>query len=268
MSIMVPVVGKIRYKAKDVIKQSNFRQVVLALGQYDNDHYKYPATVAKLGYTSTSWSWQPPETMLTSKDAPVENRSVGAYLNSYIDDVGIVHCPHAPGKSKKFEKMWQEGEDFCFEQTSDGWEEVDYRVTGTYCFWWNYEGDVDGRTFRGPEKQSDGARQSRLLISDFFSYGHWRGNYRITSKSSTDKSSYVSCERMPGARKDREDQELQIHPLIWALDKPRVPEVKLYAGYSDGSVLSYNCLDAVKLKVIDDGSGGFGEYYLPRDALR
>ena len=46
-----------------------------------------------------------------------------------------------------------------------------------------------------------------------------------------------------------------------------VPEVKLFAGYSDSSVLPYNTPDAVKITVINDG-GAFGEYYLPRNALR
>jgi prepilin-type N-terminal cleavage/methylation domain-containing protein len=174
VAIIIPVSRKARQKAVAVQCMDNQRSIVVAVSSFasDNDG-RYPESVATIGLLQEHWNWQEP-TMLTAyrPRSPDLHRSMSAYLHSYIQDTSIIFCPAAPGKYKFLQQAWDAG---------DNWDNPDTPspqdpVMGTYCFYWNYVGFLEGRTvpFKGPQSISSGPGQSKLLVSDYFGFGHWR----------------------------------------------------------------------------------------------
>ena len=263
--IMLPALGKVRYKARTMLGMSNQRQITGAVNLYalDNDDL-YPESVATVGF-GDSWNWSDP-TKLTGnrKRSPGLHRSLSAYLRRYIPDAGTMYCPNAPRKYKYLQQAWDAGDDWDNPETSFPSDPVG----GTYCFYWNYTGFLGGdrtlfRGARGPA--SGGRRYSKLLVTDYFGYDHWRS-----------PNAYGSCERFAGAGITPETWLLSAY---WSRDADTIsgmPDIKLQAGYTDGHVEGYTTSEVVpaKVSITSDGSVpypdgvGPGIFYLPQNALR
>jgi len=183
------------------------------------------------------------------------------YLRSYIPDASIMYCPNVPHKYEYLQKAWDAGDNWDNPNTSYPADPVG----GTYCFYWNYIGFLGGRrvVFRGPRGPASSGRYSKLLVSDYFGYNHWRN-----------PGSFSSCELFDGAG---------ITPETWLLssfwsrksDADDFPEIKLRAGYTDGHVETYSASNVVPIKVSITADGtvpypdgvGPGVFFLPRNAL-
>jgi hypothetical protein len=229
----------------------------------DNDE-QYPESIATLGDDSTWWNWAEPM-MLTAHQArnPRMHRSVSAYLRPYIKDAGILYCPNAPRKYRYLQDAWNAGEEWDNPETPT----VEDPVSGTYCFYWNYTGYLEGRDylFRGPRDSATGGGCSKLLVSDYFGYDHWRS-----------KGAYGSCEKFAGASIT---DGTVLSSAYWSGEvtaKPTAPEIKLRAGYTDGHVETFWSSDTLMMKVIinpetsepyPDDIDGPGRFFLPRNAL-
>jgi len=264
MGVLIPALSKARYQARKILGASNQRQIVSAVTLYteDNDQ-RYPESVATLG--DDGWNWGEP-TILTAYDARSArlHRSMSTYMRNYLQDAGTMYCPNAPRKYKYLQEAWDAGEDWDNPQTPP---EKD-AVKGTYCFYWNYTGYLQERwyPFKGPRNSAGGAWQSKLLVSDYFGYDHFRN-----------PNSYGSCEKFPGASIT---EGTFLSSAFWS-DKsstvPGAPNFKLNAGYTDGHVGSYSSSDTVIMRVIKEpktgepypyGDGiGPGFFFLPRKAL-
>lgn len=264
MSILVPVLGKGRRQARRMLSISNQRMIVRSINVYaaDNDG-RYPDSIATVGYGS-NWGWQEPMKVAgyVSRFGPRANRSMSAYLRSYMESGKTLHCPLSPRRPKNLEEAWQAGEAW---DNPDTPRNID-PVTATYCFLWGYTGYLEGKPylFGGPRRDLGGRDQSRLAVCCYFGYDYY-----------SSPNAYGSCERFKGAGAVKETQLL---PSYWA-DETRTywrkPQIKLQATYIDGHAESYSSTDTVTMRVIFDPKTGEpyphntgpGQFYLPENAL-
>jgi hypothetical protein len=173
-----------------------------------------------------------------------------------------MYCPNAPQKYKYLQQSWDAGDQWDNPETTFPSDPVG----GTYCFYWNYTGYLGGKRelFKGPQGPASSGRYSKLLVSDYFGYGHWRS-----------PNAYSSCDRFGKA---------DVTPETWLLSSywsrgwdPNAvaPEVKLQAGFTDGHVESFSPADVVPMRVSLTSDGtvpypdgvGPGIFFLPQSAL-
>jgi prepilin-type N-terminal cleavage/methylation domain-containing protein len=276
MAIAAPTLGEVRRKAKTLIGVSNQRQIVLAVNLYalDNDG-RYPESMATITFSSDNWGWQEPTMMTACHPRPsLAHRSISAYLRSYTADASIMFSPSAPTKCEYLQQAWDDGDDWNNPETGYSSDPL----YGTYCFYWNYVAVVPDRRrpFEGPRSCATGRRKSKLLVSDYFGFGHWRNGDVYGSREA-----YGSCERFRAARvtpgtpvstdfwsRLKSDANVDLHTL----------KIKLHAGYVDGHVECYSPAEVVPIKVsfAADGSVPYpstyrtnpGIFYIPRRGLR
>lgn len=269
MATLLPALGKVRQHARRVVGMGNMRQIVGAVNSFaDDNRGRYPPSVATLGF-GDHWNWQEP-TYLTAyrKRSPAVRRSVSAYLRSYVPDAGVMFCPNAPFKYKYLQRAWDAGDD---------WNNPDIAplpeaMLGTYCLYWGYTGYLgeEQSFFRGPTGPARGAREGRVLVTDYLGYNHFRS-----------PGAYGSCERF---RHSTITQGSDISSAFWSRPNWSTPcelgslNVKLHAGYVDGHVESYLPAETVPMRVIlrpetgepypDNLGISPGIFYLPRMGLR
>jgi prepilin-type N-terminal cleavage/methylation domain-containing protein len=263
MGILLPGLGRVRYQARTLIGIGNQREIISGVSLFASDNNEqYPESVATIG-DATTWNWQEPM-MMTGYRArsPRMHRSMSAYLRPYIEDAGIMYCPNAPQRYKYLQDAWYAGDEWDNPETPP----MEDPLSGTYCFYWNYTGYLEDRDylFKGPRSSASGRERSKLLVSDYFGYGHFRS-----------PNSYGSCEKFAGASIT---EGTLLSSAYWSSEGVAgsdAPEIKLHAGYTDGHVETYSASDTLTMRVIwkpeigepypdDIGPGCF---YLPRNAL-
>lgn len=263
MAILLPALNSVRQKARTMVSANNQRQIAggVNLFAFDNDD-QYPQSVATVGF-GDSWNWTDPTKLIGNRRrSPSLHRSMSAYLRSYIPDADTMYCPNAPRKYKYLQDAWDAGDDWDNPETSFPSDPVG----GTYCFYWNYVGFLGGRRgiFKGPRGPASGGRYSKLLVSDYFGYSHWRS-----------PNAYGSCEEFNGADITPETWLL---PAYWSRGgdpDSDMPDIRLQAAYTDGHVESYSTSDVVPIKVSITSDGtvpypdemGPGVFYLPEGSL-
>ncbi|TKJ36040.1 MAG: hypothetical protein CEE38_13625 [Planctomycetes bacterium B3_Pla] len=262
MAVLVPSLNRARRQARTMQGMNNQKQITSALNLFASDHdERYPESVATIG-VDRSWTWSDPTKLTGDKSrSPRLHRAMSEYLRSYIPNADNMYCPNAPHKYKYLQQAWDAGDEWDNPETAPSTD----RVGGTYCFYWNYRGYLGGRrvVFRGPYGPASGGRYSKLLVTDYFGYNHWRT-----------PGSYGSCEPFRGAGVTPETWLLSAY---WSRVNPaeNSPEFRLRAGYTDGHVETYSASDVVPMKVSrpPDGSVPFpdgvgpGTFFLPRNAL-
>jgi prepilin-type N-terminal cleavage/methylation domain-containing protein len=262
IGILLPALNKVKRQARALVSTSNQHEIVCGVNLFamDNDEW-YPESVATLGVDPT-WNWAEPM-MLTARYArnPRFHRSVSAYLRPYIEDAETMYCPNAPRKYKYLQTAWDAGDDWDNPDMPTGPDQV----YGIYCLYWNYTGYLEDRDylFQGPQNSASGGRCSKLLVSDYLGYNHWRS-----------EDSYSSCEKFAGSTIN---DGTVLSFAYWSgevTDDPNVPEIKLRAGYTDGHVEIYSSLNTLIMRVIKDPVTGVpypddieGRFYLPTNAL-
>lgn len=245
-----------------MLSMSNQRQITSTINLFASENNdRYPESVATIGFGNT-WNWTD-STRLTGnrRRSPQVYRAMSEYLRRYIPDASIMFCPNAPQKYEYLQQAWDAGDDWDNPRTDFPADPVG----GSYCFYWNYRGYLGGRrvVFRGPQGPASGGIYSKLLVSDYFGYDHWRT-----------LGSFGSCEPFDGAGITPETYLLSSY---WsrnsAADNP--PDIKLKAAYTDGHVETYSSSDVVPMKVSITADGtvpypdgvGPGIFFLPRNAL-
>jgi type II secretory pathway pseudopilin PulG len=262
MAIVVPAVGLVKRQARAVVGMTNQREIAAGLNLFALDNRdRYPDSVATIGFNE-DWKWSNPTRMIGyTGRSPQVHRAMSAYLASYIPDAGIMFCPNAPRRYKYLQECWDAGDD---------WDNPDTELrldpfTGTYCFYWNYTGYLANTDtlFKGPSGPASGRRRSRLLVTDYFGYDHYRS-----------PGAFGSCEKMSGAGIA---PETQLQSSFWtSAGDPNMamPEFKLRAAYTDGHVETYSASNVVPMKVSltskgrppdPDGEGGI--FFIPRAAV-
>lgn len=263
LAISFPALSKAKRKARTILSMNNQKQITSGLNFFalDNDDL-YPHSVATVGF-GVRWNWSDP-TKLTGnrKRSPGLHRSMSAYLHDYIPDADTMYCPNAPRKYKYLQQSWDAGDQWDNPETSFPSDPVG----GTYCFYFNYIGYLGGRRgiFQGPRGPADARTHSKLLVTDYFGYDHWRN-----------PGAYSSCEKFNGA--DITPETWLLSAFFYRTTDPNAtrPDIKLQAGYTDGHVESYSSSDVVPMKVSITSDGrtpypdgvGPGIFYLPKNAL-
>jgi type II secretory pathway pseudopilin PulG len=273
VAVMMPVLRKARQRTVAIQCMDNQRQIVTAVSAFasDNDG-RYPESVATIGLLQEHWNWQEP-TMLTAYRplSPDRHRSMSAYLHSYIRDTSTISCPSAPRKYRFLQQAWDAGDDWDNPDTPSPQDSV----MGTYCFYWNYIGFLEGKAepFKGSQSISCGPGRSKLLVSDYFGFGHWRnkliyGDYKAYGCSERFEAASVT----PGTN---------VSSAFWSrlADKTdinlRSLNIELHAAYIDGHVERFSPSQTIIMKVSQTPDGsvpypddpGPGDFYLPEKAL-
>jgi len=265
MGILVPVAGKVRRHARALQSMSNQKEIVTALNLFasDNDD-KYPESIGTVGF-GDDWTWSDPTRLIGDVGrTPTSHRAMSVYLRRYLPDAGSMYCPSAPYKYRYLQQAWDAGDDWDNPDTAV----IGDRMGGTYCFYWNYRGFLSERNsvFLGPLGPASGGRSySKLLVTDYFGYDHYRM-----------QGAYGSCEPFRGAGVTPETSLLSAY---WSRVNPAesTPEFKLRAGYTDGHVETYSPSDVTPMKIslapdgtvpFPDGTGtGYGTFFLPSRAV-
>jgi type II secretory pathway pseudopilin PulG len=274
VAILLPVIRKARQRALALQCMDNQRKIIVVVTSFASDNSgEYPESVATIGLMNENWNWQEP-TMLTAYRAlsPERHRSLSAYLYPYLEDASILSCPAAPQKYKFLQQVWDAGDDWDNPETI--WPQDP--AIGTYCFFWNYIGCIaeHAGAFKGPQTISCGLARNKLLVSDYFGFGHWRnklayGDYRA----------YGSCERF--SRGASVTPGTSVSSAFWSRHTGNVDtalnplDIELHAAYSDGHVERYSPVDVITMKVSQTPDGsvpypddlGPGDFYLPKNAL-
>jgi competence protein ComGC len=263
IAIVLPALDNVRRKSRIILGMNNQRQIVNAANFYAFDNnQRYPESVATVG-DPDYWNWTEPM-MLTGYRArsPRLHRSMSAYLKKYIENADIMYCPNAPQKYKYLQQLWDAGDAWDNPETP----QMKDQASGSYCFYWNYTGFLDDRKylFHGPQTTAGSKSESKLLVSDYFAYNHWRS-----------RNSYSSCERFLS---DFITEGTMLSSDYWTdyiTRSPNIPELILHAGYTDGHVEKYSSSNTIAMKVImiTETSEPYpdniapGIFYLPRNAL-
>ncbi len=272
-AIMMPTLRKARQKAVAVQCMDNQRQIVIAVSSFASDkNGEYPESVATIGLLQGHWNWQEP-TMLTAYRplTPELHRSMSAYLYTYLQDACITSCPAAPRKYKFLQRAWDAGDDWDNPYTPSPQDPV----MGTYCFYWKYTGYLERRAepFKGPQSVSSERGRSKLLVSDYFGFGHWRNKLVYG-----DHKAYGSSERFKGASIT---PGTPVSSPFWSRHadnadvNQRPSNIELHAAYTDGHVECFSPSQTITMKVSQTPDGsvpypddlGPGDFYLPENAL-
>ena len=262
-AICLPTFNHIRKQARDLLSMNNQKTITSTINIFANDNDdRYPESVATIGQ-SDNWNWTDPTRLIGNRNrTPQTHRAMSEYLGRYITDASIMFCPSAPQTYKYLQQSWNAGDDWDNPET----EYPADPVGGTYCFYWNYRGVIEGRrsNFRGPINPAGNRSYSKLLVSDYFGYDHWRT-----------PGYFGSCESFEG---DKRISETLLLSSYWADEGEleNLPEITLKAGYSDGHVETYSSHDVMPMKVSITADGttpypdgvGPGIFFIPRDALR
>jgi prepilin-type N-terminal cleavage/methylation domain-containing protein len=272
--ILLPVLAKVRRRAGRIRCMTNQREIVSGVNLYALDHdNRYPPSVASVG-TGTTWNWGEPRKMTALFQATIgPHRAMSEYLHGYVGDASVMFCPGAPERYKYLQRAWDAGDAW---NNPDTWLLED-AMNGTYCFWWNYTGLLEGRLFKGPRNLLGGRGESELLVSDYLGYANWRNELCYGG----DYFAYGSCELFKGANITPGEPTYAAGSAFWSGPESdgyslSSIKIKLHAGFADGHVESYTAQEVVTMKVIKDrftnepyeyDEHGPGYFYLPMDAL-
>lgn len=256
--IVLPALSEAQRQAKALVAAANQRQIVLAATGYSTDsNDRYPESVATLGRKGKNSGWTQPMQLIGFRNhSPRHYRAMSGYLGSYIEGASTLVCPNAPGEFTYLQQAWDAGDSWSSPESPPAPDSL----AGTLSFYWNYIGYLgEDRAFYGPRRSDQKRGTSKLLVSDYFGFGHERNPGRFSS-----------CEKLSGAQ---EVPEKTLDSSWWASD--RFSEFRLNAGYTDGHVESYGSSEVVPLRVSADSTGsepypdgvGTGILYLPYNSL-
>lgn len=272
MGILLPSLRRAKQSVISLLSSVNQREVTQSLHLYAaNSDSRYPGSVATIGL-GERFAWQEPMVLAGyQKRSPNMNRSIAQYLNTYMEDAESLFCPGAPSEYQYAQAAWLAGDDWDNPEPDTAAEDP---LFGTYCFYWNYVGYIaeTHRPFVGPRSSAQGRRESRLLISEYFGYGHWRNELAYGTRQA-----YASCERMSGAGIT---PGTAVSCDFWSRrdDGQGVASdafsVKLKAAFTDGHVETFTAADTIELRLsmTPDGMTPYpdnlspgGIIYIPRD---
>lgn len=261
LAISIPALTKARRSARSLIGVKRQRDTAFAVTLYaqDNDNL-FPDSVARPKPGSSS-PWREP-TILTAPGTGL-NRSISAYLYTYIKNADTIFCPSAPRKYEYLQEVWEAG---------DEWNnDLGNQFYGTYCFYWNYVGYLQDKNypFRGPQSSADGRQYSKLLTSDYLGFGHWRN---VLTYGRHD--AYGCCDQFNGAGVTK---GTPVSTDFWSRLKDDEKfslagiQIQLHAGYTDGHVQSYWSSEVMTMRIskTPDGTvpgptiGSPGIFYIP-----
>ncbi len=272
-SILVPSLQKAKRAAFSLLSSRNQHETITGVLCYSTDQDgHFPESVATLG-TDWRWTWREPSVLTGSeKRSPAHYRSASEYLRNYIETASTLFCPGAPSRYEFAEQAWAAGDTWDNPSPDTAMNDP---LFGNYCLYWNYVGYLEERQkpFIGPRSTTQKKSESKLMISDYYGYGHWRNELTYGSRNA-----YGSCEKMAQANVTK---GTSVACDFWSLFNPngdisfQSMDLNLQAGYVDGHVEKFMPADTVILKVsmtpdgqtpYPDNVGPAGTFYIPRNS--
>lgn len=265
-AILVPVLGAARRKAYSLVGMTRLKHIAMQLNSFamENDNY-YPPSVSQYPDGVS----EDPRRMTSIYPFTKQYRSMAHYLNNYIEDATVFHCPSSPDKYPYLSEMWEQGDDWVHPD-----KDTLSPMIGHFTYYWNYQGvleiDDEYELFSGPSRPSFGKKECDLLVSDSLV-----GYDQSVSESQRPPEYFGSCEYIPDAKTYSSD--FVATRRIREVDEG-VPEISLKAAFVDTHVETYQASDAVTMRPFDDfdrngdpvprdlskaSNSGFGRNYLP-----
>ena len=266
-AIMVPVLGAARRKAYSLVGMTRLKHIAMQLNSFalENNNY-YPPSIS--GYPDGTT--EDPRRMTSIYPFTKQYRSMAHYLNGYIEDATVFHCPSSPEKYPYLNQMWEQGDDWICPGKS-----VESPMSGHFAFFWDYKGVLEleegYELFRGPSRPSLGKKQSDLLVSDALV----ESDQQISPRP---PESFSSCEYIPNGTV----ASSTFVASRWTCEVDEgLPDIRLKAAFVDTHVETYKAKEAVGLRpilsydrhgnpepwLLGSASGGsLGRYYLPASA--
>jgi hypothetical protein len=161
-------------------------------------------------------------------------------LKSYIANAEIMFCPSAPEKYEFLQEAWEAEDEWDHPETTTGGDSM----IGSYCLYWNYIGYMEeGGPFKGPRTPLGGRSNSKILLTDYFGFNHWRSPYSVGSCEKLRNSVVTPGTWVSSAYWSHS----------WTKDGSNIDmiKVRLHAGYIDGHVSSYICRKKACVKACD-----------------
>jgi len=253
LAILMPALGKVKAAAMMVICSSNQKQMMYGVLMYqpDNDSRLPPSVLGRRSsadYWQCSGFWTMPGRLNYHSENNIQGGATdglaGGYIGKYLADYNVLadvyNCPLARVDldapilgDQNYQELYENGER--------------YFLNCSYYLFWNYGGfdhEASGneKRFLGPGMNS----RNTLLTSDCL---YWSEGDSPDTWSSTHPFKKGS--------KSREDQWYRL------LDPTEtVPNIKMNAGYSDGSIRRYSSKDTVR-GVLEIAS--YVKIYFPED---
>ena len=247
MAVLVPVLRQTCQYGRRVLGIHRQREIVNAVTLFacENDD-EFPPSVALCRISGSRYRWQDPRKVKTTRPlTTMQHNSVAGYLETYLDHPESLYCPSSPGHWEYWQEAWEAQDHWDHPETAT----VGDPVFGTYGLYWNYTGfQTDSeRPFRGSASLTGGPGQSTLLVSDYFGADEWRR-----------RRSFGCC--APFVRAQPVNAGDYYCPY-WAsqrqgdLETRGTLALRLYAGYSDGSVTGYNPAETEIIEAAEDALG-------------
>jgi prepilin-type N-terminal cleavage/methylation domain-containing protein len=258
LALLFPALSRSRRLANNLVGKTRLRNIGSYALLYATDHDgRFPPSIAANG-SGKDITWTLPIRMIGQDGLFGQTyRSMSTYLGSYVEDPKILFCPSAPSNDSFAEAAWLAGENWDNPENGPGKDSFH----GTYSFWWNYRGYLPEtqKAFIGPTRQDGGQYESRMLVSDYLGYNHWRF-----------PGTYAGCEVFNPS--DIIPERMLSMSLWRSTEINTIPEIQIKAAFTDGHVESFRMNELIPLLVTDDPEGlqplpemvGMGTIYLPR----
>jgi prepilin-type N-terminal cleavage/methylation domain-containing protein len=224
LSIIMPSLRKAKDAAKLMICASNQHQCLSGVQIYavDNDGL-YPPHAAER--KDETFSWVNYLNYQQKAGTRAKNEGTYYYLGSYLPTVDILACPLGPAKpSKDLQYQYEDYKNPAYGGAGAAGTHVSYNM-----YWGGYK--MENVNFYGPTGKDSNKKTATLLISD--GMNSWLQNQWWLSHRPK-KGNILKQQFDPVFQNDCS--------IFWVLDQsPNDPpyELKMNAGYADGSVRRY-----------------------------
>ena len=255
IGVTLPALAAVRRYGRRVVGIHNQREIVFAVTLYAWDHDDdFPCSVALCeAADAQTYRWQDPRKVKTTKPlASMTHNSVSGYLAEYAKSADVFYCPGSPGPHQYWHQAWEAGDQWHHPESE--YADAAAPLFGSYCFFWSYTAYLEGPLgpFVGPRSTLVRAKESELLVCDYFGYDDWRN-----------RGHFGSCEPL---KCDELVAEYDWHSSYWSYKNHNVTDpstltTKLNAGYIDGHVSGYTPAQATSVRASEtpEGDEPYGE---------
>ena len=249
MAILMPALSKIKDMARMTLCANNQKQIGIAAGTYaaENDTHM-PPPPAKSGRPSVLNRWQ-------------NDTKVYPYLGSYLPLAKTFNCPVSSfaefdfmvgGGTYEYQYLYEHPE-FC--------NQNEFNLNCSYLLLWNYSfnSSVSERPFTGPGKDSN----VKLLTCDVFMFTN-----NLGSQGTVVQNRWASTHKFKTQNRRNKD-DMYFPYFYWESGTfsetdisnfSELQEVKLMAGYTDGSVTKFASGDTYQMQRV----ANYASYRIPR----
>lgn len=237
LAIITPSLSKAKDAARLMICGANQRQCLEGVLAYSIDHDGLlPAHPAERDNGTFSWVNYLNYHQSPHKDSTnARNHGTYYYLGSYLPTIEVFMCPLGPKWANDLQEQYVD-----YNHVPEG-THVSYNM-----YWGGYE--LNNIRFKGPRGKGDRKNAANLLLSDSMSYwmdDQWWLSHRPRQG-----------EVLTQLTDPRFGNDCSIF-WIWQSPSDRRPEdLKMNAGYTDGSVRRYTAQETIL--------GGSGHFWIPR----